>query len=230
MRKTVPTSCGVPSGSRKSAAVAGMSSNHGTAACVWSKNVWSTTKPFARDADARLQRLGERDRAVLLERVRHVASVPGTPTDIPLQRASLNGSGAPFSQNEVGVIAAGAVSRPSIVVTFPSAVRMTMNPPPPMPHENGSVTPSTPAAMTAASMALPPAFSSSIAACVASRSTLAAAPPVPVDVGGPDGATSAEALTAEHECDGDRRRKGPHATCPSKSHKNGLPARRPAQT
>ena len=70
-----------------------------------------------------------------------------------------------------------------------------MNPPPPMPHEKGSVTPRTPAAATAASIALPPAFSSSIAACVASRSTVAAAPPVPVDVGGPDGATSAEALT-----------------------------------
>ena len=38
---------------------------------------------------------------------------------MPLQRASLNGSGAPFSQNDVGVIASGAVSRPSIVVTFP---------------------------------------------------------------------------------------------------------------
>ena len=60
-----------------------------------------------------------------------------------------------------------------------------MKPPPPMPHENGSVTPSTPAAATAASTALPPAFSVSIAACVASVSTLAAAPPVPVDVGGP---------------------------------------------
>src|SRR5205814_5631239 len=35
----------------------------------------------------------------------------------------------------------------------------------------------------------------SIAASVASRSTLAAAPPVPLDVGGPDGATSADAGT-----------------------------------
>jgi hypothetical protein len=35
----------------------------------------------------------------------------------------LNGSGTPFSQNESGLIAAGAVSRPSIVVTFPSLAR-----------------------------------------------------------------------------------------------------------
>ena len=70
---------------------------------------------------------------------------------------------------------------------------MTMKPPPPSPHENGSATPSTPAAVTAASTALPPRFSASIAACVASVSTLAAAPPVPVDVAGPDGATAAAA-------------------------------------
>src|SRR5262245_53287932 len=126
----------------------------------------------------------------------HVATVPGTPTDMPLNRASLNSSGTPFWKNDVGVIAADARSRPSIVTTRPSAVRMTMKPPPPIPHENGSVTPSTPAAVTAASMALPPFFSVSIAACVASVSTDAAAPPVPIDVGGPDGATAADAATA----------------------------------
>src|SRR5580765_6457801 len=125
----------------------------------------------------------------------HVATVPGTPTDMPLNRASLNGSGTPFSQNDVGVIAADARSRPSIVTNRPFAVRITMKPPPPTPHENGSVTPSTPAAVTAASMALPPFFSVSIAACVASVSTDAAAPPVPIDVGGPDGATAADAAT-----------------------------------
>jgi hypothetical protein len=102
---------------------------------------------------------------------------------------------AAFSQNEVGVIAAGAVSRPSIVVTRPPAVRTTMKPPPPMPHENGSVTPRTPAAATAASTALPPCFSVSIAVCVAILSTLAAAPPVPIEVGGPEpDPTSVEAL------------------------------------
>src|SRR4051794_18077335 len=82
-----------------------------------------------------------------------VAGVPGMPAEIPLKRASLNGSGAPFSQNDVGVIEAGDSSRPSIVVTLPLAVRITMNPPPPMPHEYGSVTPNTLAAATAASIA-----------------------------------------------------------------------------
>ncbi len=60
---------------------------------------------------------------------------------------------------------------------------MTMNPPPPMPHENGSVTPSTPAAATAASTAFPPRRSVSMAAWVPARSTVAAAPPLPMAVG-----------------------------------------------
>src|SRR5829696_6853082 len=63
-----------------------------------------------------------------------------------------------------------------------------MKPPPPTPHENGSVTPSTAAAATAASIAFPPSARMSIAACEASRSTDAAAPPVPVEVGGSDAA------------------------------------------
>ena len=58
-----------------------------------------------------------------------------------------------------------------------------MNPPPPMPAENGSVTPSTPAAATAASTALPPLRSMSIAASVARTSTVAAAPLEPTAVG-----------------------------------------------
>jgi hypothetical protein len=45
------------------------------------------------------------------------------------------------------------------------------------------VTPSTPAAATVASIALPPRRSVSIAALVASASTVAAAPPLPVAVG-----------------------------------------------
>src|SRR3954467_14994011 len=65
---------------------------------------------------------------------------------------------------------------------------MTMKPPPPSPHENGSATPRTPAAVTAASTAFPPRFSASIAACVASVSTLAAAPPVAAAAPGPGGA------------------------------------------
>src|SRR5215210_5404880 len=116
----------------------------------------------------------------------HVATVPGTPTERPLYRASLNGSGTPFSRNDAGCMAAGAVSRPSMVVTPPPAVRRTMKPPPPIPHEKGSVTPSTAAEATAASTALPPRRRMSIPACVASFSTEAAAPPVPIDVGGPE--------------------------------------------
>src|SRR5919201_257457 len=58
-----------------------------------------------------------------------------------------------------------------------------MKPPPPMPHEYGSTTPSTPAAPTAASTALPPWRRTPIAARVACRSTLAAAPPAPTAVG-----------------------------------------------
>ena len=58
-----------------------------------------------------------------------------------------------------------------------------MKPPPPMPQEYGSVTPSTLAAATAASMALPPERSTSMAAEVARTSTVAAAPPRPVAVG-----------------------------------------------
>src|SRR5919201_1799895 len=54
-----------------------------------------------------------------------------------------------------------------------------MKPPPPIPATNGSVTPSTAFAATAASTALPPARRILIPACVASGSTDATAPPVP---------------------------------------------------
>ncbi len=121
--------------------------------------------------------------------------MPGTPTERPLYRASAKGSGTPFSQNESGRIAAGAVSRPSIVVTPPLLSLITMKPPPPIPQEKGSVTPRTAAATTAASTALPPARSASTAACVASVSTVAAAPPLPVWLGGPCGPASAHAPT-----------------------------------
>ena len=84
----------------------------------------------------------------------------------------------------------------SIEVTAPPAVRSNRKPPPPMPHENGSVTPRTAAAVTAASTAFPPSLSVSIAAWVASVSTVAAAPPVPVAVAGPDGAVAAVAVPA----------------------------------
>src|SRR5215207_1893203 len=73
-----------------------------------------------------------------------------------------------------------------MVVTRPPAVRMTMKPPPPTPHENGSVTPRTAADPTAASTAFPPRRRMPTAASVASFSTDAAAPPVPIAVGGPE--------------------------------------------
>ena len=57
------------------------------------------------------------------------------------------------------------------------------------------MTPRTAAAATAASTALPPLRSVSTAACVASMSTVAAAPPVPIDVGGPREPASAQAPT-----------------------------------
>src|SRR6266508_3680032 len=142
-----------------------MSSKKVFAWSVWSKNVLSTTKPSFATLIPGCSTSASFIVPYLCSALSHVSSVPGTPTDSPLHRAALNGSGAPFSQNDVGVIATGAVS------------------------------PSPPAAATAASAALPPAFKVAIAPCVASVSAVAAAPPVPTDVGGPDGATSADAAT-----------------------------------
>ena len=85
--------------------------------------------------------------------------------------------------NESGSMAFGDSSRESMVVTSPWRVRITMKPPPPIPHEYGSTTPSTPAAATAASTALPPCSSVSMAARVPSASTVAAPPSLPTAVG-----------------------------------------------
>src|SRR5689334_10423108 len=97
---------------------------------------------------------------------------------------------------------------------------MTMNPPPPIPEENGSVTPRTPAAAIAASTALPPSRSACTAAPVAVASTLDAAPPVPVavDVSARTGA-AAQSAAARVRTTARRRRMppplpghaGPHA-------------------
>src|SRR5919198_2170344 len=57
---------------------------------------------------------------------------------------------------------------------------MTMNPPPPIPATYGSVTPRVAATATAASTAFPPLRRISMPTRVASASTLATAPPVPV--------------------------------------------------
>src|SRR5438270_3016132 len=72
-----------------------------------------------------------------------------------------------------------------------------MKPPPPMPATYGSVTPRVALAATAASTALPPSRSTSMAVRVASRSTLAAAPPVPTAVGCWAEAGGAETPTSE---------------------------------
>ena len=64
--------------------------------------------------------------------------------------------------------AAGAISRPSIAVNLPSALRIRIRHPPPMPEFSPSTTPSVSAAVTAASTALPPSRNTSTAASVAS--------------------------------------------------------------
>jgi hypothetical protein len=58
-----------------------------------------------------------------------------------------------------------------------------MKPPPPGPATNGMVTPSALAVATAASIALPPCFSTSMPAWLASVSIEATAPPVPTAAG-----------------------------------------------
>jgi hypothetical protein len=73
---------------------------------------------------------------------------------------------------------------------------MTMKPPPAMAQEYRSVTPMTLAAATAASTALPPLLSISMAAAVARTSMVAAAPPRPV-IWGVDGGAG----TGEEEAD-----------------------------
>src|SRR5690349_7386648 len=92
--------------------------------------------------------------------------------------------GWPLMKNESGCIDLGDTSRESIVVIRPvRPSRSVMNPPPPMPHEYGSTTPRTLAPAIAASNAFPPRRSTSIAACVASGSTDAAAPLAPTAAG-----------------------------------------------
>src|SRR3954451_8969409 len=101
--------------------------------------------------------------------------------------------------NEAGFMAAGAFSRESNVVIRPvRPSRIVMKPPPPRPQLYGSTTPSTLGAAIAAADALPPFLSTSIAALVASGSTLAAAPPVPFAVGCLSWAAATGALSAAH--------------------------------
>src|SRR6478609_3052941 len=60
---------------------------------------------------------------------------------------------------------------------------MTMNPPPPGPATNGSLTPSALAVATAASIALPPSRSTRMPAALASGSADVTAPPEPTAAG-----------------------------------------------
>jgi hypothetical protein len=92
-------------------------------AATWSKNVWSTVKPVAATTIAGSSVWNSDMVPYSSSASAQPRTVPGTPADSPLNRASLKGSGAPSTQNESGAIAAGAVSRWSMVVTFPSRAR-----------------------------------------------------------------------------------------------------------
>src|SRR6185437_949332 len=93
-----------------------------------------------------------------------------------------------------------------------------MKPPPPGPATNGTVTPNALAVATAASTALPPCFSTSMPAWLASTSIDATAPPEPTATGcfttlaglcpvarAPAGTASSSAATAETAITGKRR-------------------------
>ncbi len=73
----------------------------------------------------------------------------------------------PTSSNMSGRTAFGARVPPSIDVTRPSGRRITRPAMPPMPLVNGSTTPMTNAAVTAASTALPPSRIASMPASAA---------------------------------------------------------------
>ncbi len=118
------------------------SSKQSTLSCVWSKKVGRRRSPRGRRRwPASSRRSGPRPVAVerlvpLLDGAGHAGRQAG------VARGAEGVAGAgPASMKVSGRMAAGAFSRPSIVVTLPCGVRMTMNPPPPMPAENGSVTP-----------------------------------------------------------------------------------------
>ena len=166
------------------AAVDGMSLNQSTLGVVWSKKVWSTLKPLLAVRMPGWSALAERPRAVAPERHPPGGERAGDAGRDAAEAGVVERAAARRSpRTSRAASSAGDSSRPSIVVTLPPAVRITMNPPPPMPQEYGSVTPSTLAAATAASTALPPSRSAWIAARVPSMSTDAAAPPLPAAVG-----------------------------------------------
>src|SRR6478735_8037988 len=101
-----PTAGGCPPG-RNTRAVAGNLEKRSAFWAVWSWKVWSTTKPLAARRSAGLS-------AWLND------GVPGTPTDRPELTAVAKGYGWPVagSMNALSVKDIGAVSRPSMVLTF----------------------------------------------------------------------------------------------------------------
>ena len=127
--KIEPT-CGASPFGRNSSAVSGNAAKRAWLASVWSRKVWSTVNPFVarRMAGCNVSRrdsVPKRSSAAS-----QVASVPGTPTERPDDTASANGYPTPngvvgdtlpgITKASLGM-SAGAVSRPSIVVTSPVA-------------------------------------------------------------------------------------------------------------
>jgi hypothetical protein len=122
------------------------------------------------------------------------ASVPGTPTEIPLVDAAVN----PRVPNMSAVAAAGACSRESTMNVSPVRARwIIMKPPPPMPEDWGSTTLRASWIATAASMAFPPASSMRAPASAASGCETATTPawvPRPGGTPGVGAARSARAM------------------------------------
>ncbi len=134
-----------------------MSSKYAALSCVCSLKVRSITKPSRATRIAAPQRAPQRPRAVAAQRAAPSRRrCRARRREAAVARVVERAAASPFSKNESGRIAAGDFSRESIVVTLPFGLRISMKPPPPIPAENGSVTPSTAAAATAASTALPP--------------------------------------------------------------------------
>jgi hypothetical protein len=118
LRKVEPTAGGAPSG-RYSALVELNWENAARLSLIWLANVWSTTKP--RSAISMAGRSASRREIVphFCSAVCQVCGVPGTPTEMPLMRASWNCNGSPVagSTNASTFMLAGAASRPSMVCT-----------------------------------------------------------------------------------------------------------------
>ena len=119
MRKVEPTAGGAPPG-RYSALVELNCENAARFSLIWLMNVWSTTKP--RSATWIAGRNASRRESVphFRSAVCQVCGVPGTPTEMPLTRASWNAYARPVagSMKALTFMLAGAASRPSMVCTF----------------------------------------------------------------------------------------------------------------